>query len=241
MRCKSNLESFGQDPYQVLGVSPEASLVEIKAAYRKLVKKHHPDAGGDQQTILTVNAAWELLGDQDRRKEFDNNKRHVDCLVNEAQQRGVRNARASATASEIKDLSSSTQVAIEDWLQKVYLPIDRLLGKVINPFPKELRSLSADPYDDLLMEGFVLYLEKSRKNIDKVMDIYRSIPVPSSAYQFGLSLYYCLSQVEDGLSELERYTMGYVDNYLHDGKEMMREAKKRRICLKEERRTLVNS
>ena len=38
--------------------------------------------------------------------------------------------------------------------------------------------------------------------------------------------------------ELERYTMGYVDNYLHDGREMLREAKQRRTRLQAERRRL---
>jgi len=44
--------------------------------------------------------------------------------------------------------------------------------------------------------------------------------------------------VEDALNELDRYTMGYVDNYLHDGREMLREAKRRRQRLQEERRRL---
>jgi molecular chaperone DnaJ len=61
---------------------------------------------------------------------------------------------------------------------------------------------------------------------------------PRSAQGFSLSLYHCLSQVQDALTELERYTMGYVDSYLRDGREMLREAKQRRSRLHEERRRL---
>jgi molecular chaperone DnaJ len=42
--------------------------------------------------------------------------------------------------------------------------------------------------------------------------------------------------VQDALVELERYPMGYVDSYRHDGQEMLREARLRRSRLKEERR-----
>ena len=42
----------------------------------------------------------------------------------------------------------------------------------------------------------------------------------------GLDLYHCVSQVKDALSEFDRYTQGYVDDYLFDGKEMIKEAKR---------------
>jgi molecular chaperone DnaJ len=113
-----------------------------------------------------------------------------------------------------------------------------MLGQVINPFAAQLRELSADPYDDTLMEGFCHYLEQSRSKLNKVKDLFQSTPTPSSAKGFGLSLYHCLSEVEDAIGELERYTMGYVDGYLHDGREMLREARQRRKRLQEERRRL---
>ncbi len=224
------------DLYKKLGVDPAASAEEIKSAYRELVKKHHPDAGGDQEIILSINAAWEVLGDPDKRKNYDSEKRQEKYLSNEAKNRGARNARASAAASAINIKTAAEETNLLNWIEKVYIPIDRLIGKIINPFPEQLRKLSADPYDDHLMEGFCEYLTNSKKHLEKIDLLYRSNRTPDAVKDFGLSLYHCLSQVEDALNEFERYTMGYVDNYLHDGREMLKEAKKKRISLKQEHR-----
>ena len=74
--------------------------------------------------------------------------------------------------------------------------------------------------------------------MERVKKLFQSLPIPALARGFGLSLYHCLSEVEDALGELERYSMGYVDGYLHDGREMLREAKQRRKRLQDERRRL---
>lgn len=47
--------------YSILGLAPGATLAEIKAAYRRLVKLHHPDAGGDPEVFMKIHAAYQNL------------------------------------------------------------------------------------------------------------------------------------------------------------------------------------
>ncbi len=65
-----------RDPYEVLGVSKGASAPDIKSAFRKLAKKLHPDANKHDKNAASkfaeINAAYEIVGDADKRKAFDN-------------------------------------------------------------------------------------------------------------------------------------------------------------------------
>ena len=64
-----------RDPYDVLGVQKNASPASIKSAFRKLAKKLHPDANKNDQKAAAkfaeLNAAYEIVGDEDKRKAFD--------------------------------------------------------------------------------------------------------------------------------------------------------------------------
>jgi DnaJ-class molecular chaperone len=64
-----------RDPYEVLGVPRSANAAAIKSAYRKLAKKHHPDSNKNDpkaaERFAEINTANEILGDEDKRKQFD--------------------------------------------------------------------------------------------------------------------------------------------------------------------------
>lgn len=60
------------DFYQILGVSRDASQADIKRAYRKLAHQHHPDkAGGNEEKFKHINEAYQVLGDEGKRKQYD--------------------------------------------------------------------------------------------------------------------------------------------------------------------------
>src|ERR1700753_4357213 len=69
-------EWFEKDYYKVLGVSDTATDKEIGKAYRKLAKQFHPDANpGSEDRFKEISAAYDVLGDADKRKEYDEVRR----------------------------------------------------------------------------------------------------------------------------------------------------------------------
>lgn len=63
------------DPYKILGVTKDASAAEIKSAFRKLAKKNHPDQNPDnpnaKDQFAKINNAYDVLGDEEKRAQFD--------------------------------------------------------------------------------------------------------------------------------------------------------------------------
>lgn len=67
--------------YEILGLSKGATQDEIKKAYRKLSKQHHPDMeGGSDDKFKQINEAYSVLGDETKRREYDNPRRSFEDL-----------------------------------------------------------------------------------------------------------------------------------------------------------------
>ncbi len=218
--------------YTQLGLKKNANKDEIKSAYRLLAKKYHPDTGGDNEKFLALQHAWETLNDPQKKAIYDQS------LINDESYAISKNINWSSKIKNKKYDSTNKDQDIKDWIKKIYIPINRFISQVIKPLNDEIKKLSADPYDDELMDAFSSYLIESRKKIEKASCLYKSQAVPSSISSIGLDLYHCFSHVQDALDELDRYTQGYVDDYLFDGKQMMREAKRIQLKMKTNKKSI---
>lgn len=62
--------------YDILGISKNANQDDIKSAYRKLAREHHPDKGGDKEKFQQIQEAYEHLIDPQKRNTYDNGSSH---------------------------------------------------------------------------------------------------------------------------------------------------------------------
>lgn len=222
-----------RDFYTELGLSPTATAAEIKVAYRQLVKRHHPDAGGDTQRIVAINVAYGVLSQAETRQAYDATQQGA--LQRQTAHHQVRSRTKPRRPSS--PCPNPTGEAYQ-WLRVVFDPANRQLSKIITPFPGQLRSLSANPYDDKMMATFCSYISDSQRRVDLVQALYQSCYAPPALTDLSTDLYRCFRHVQEGLSQLNFYTMGYVDDYLRDGREVMRLARQLRHGLQQRRRHL---
>ncbi|MGB3510662.1 MAG: DnaJ domain-containing protein [Microcoleaceae cyanobacterium] len=203
------------DYYQTLDVSPTATQAQIKDAYRRLVKLFHPDTNtetGNHERIISINAAYEVLGDPQLRNSYDRQlDRHYQKYRKTAQDYQKRKKRGQ-----------NADEHLQKWLSQVYKPVNQILLQILKPLKSEINELAADPFDDRLLESFQNYLETSRYLLKQAHNLFSSQPNPSNVAGVAAHLYYCLNQVGDGIEDLELFTLNYDDYYLHTGQELFR-------------------
>jgi curved DNA-binding protein CbpA len=142
-----------KDLYEILGVARQASPQEIKRAYRKLARKHHPDVSGDPEDAARfkeIDLAYKVLSDPARRQVYDETGRVegmgadnrqaqlVDLLartltatVNELVRKGARMSQEDLVA-HMRQVASNTLGAVEkekEHLQKVAASLKEALER----------------------------------------------------------------------------------------------------------------
>ncbi|HLO51350.1 MAG TPA: J domain-containing protein [Kamptonema sp.] len=216
--------------YKILKVTPTATQAEIKQAYRRLVKLFHPDSNREitgHEQIISINAAYEVLGDPQQRYSYDRQLKQNSQQQRQGDRQHYRKQETGRDADK----------QLEEWLTKIYKPVNRILNSILTPLKKEIDKLSADPFDDELLEAFQNYLETCREFLKKAQSLFRSQPNPPNLAGVAAHFYYCINHVADGIEELEMFTMNYDERYLHTGQELFKIAAKLRreaqVTLKE--------
>jgi molecular chaperone DnaJ len=222
---------MAENHYDTLEINPTASQAEIKQAYRRLAKRFHPDSNrevGNHERITRINAAYEVLSDPNQRQSYDRQISNHDWrrAANFNSTVGVaeRQQRTSAAQKNYRQRQTGrdSDEQLQRWLNQVYQPVNRMLHQILSPLQHQIDDLAADPFDDELLEEFLIYLEDCRDYLQQAQRSFRSMPNPSSVAGVAAHFYYCLNQVSDGIDELERFTTSYDEHYLHTGQELFR-------------------
>jgi curved DNA-binding protein CbpA len=116
--------------YNTLGIPQDADEREIRAAYRNLAKKYHPDAGeGSSADIFrAVQEAYDLLSDENKRRDYDNSRARGLSVP-------VRKASPASPSShlDLRDLLLQRSRPIEDRKNEID-PIDALIEHFFGRF-----------------------------------------------------------------------------------------------------------
>jgi hypothetical protein len=89
MATKRQQQQNQPDLYKILGVPINATPEQIKDAYRRLVKEHHPDNGGSPEKFRAVHTAYEVLSDPERRRLYDRTGDLGDLFIDDTQVGGA--------------------------------------------------------------------------------------------------------------------------------------------------------
>lgn len=214
--------------YQTLQVDPQASQQEIKQAYRRLAKQFHPDSQIETTScdrIIALNAAYEVLGNIESRRVYDRQLQLGQPDISFVS-RQTRTAQAQQQYRRYRQAEKIEDSNYQLWIEEVYLPVVYLISDIIEPLETEIDELAADPFDYELMANFEVYLQNCSHYLYEAQQKLASQPNPPKLAEVAANIYYCLDRLEDGIKELELFTLNYNDRYLHTGQEIFRIASK---------------
>lgn len=205
--------------YQVLGLQPGVSSLEIKQAYRRLAKSYHPDVDRSKwttdqkseahQIMARLNEAYETLKDKSKRAAYDS-------LI------GV-NGRGSQTTDIFSD---DTEQKRQYYLNQIFHPARQKVSRILSQYKTQLNNLSQDIYDQNLvaeLENYGNRIESALSTASHAMNNHKAPPSLSAA---ELMLRLAMVHAVDGLEELRYFFSNYNYDHLMTAGSLFRESNK---------------
>ena len=168
--------------YQELGLKKNATKKEIKASYRALVKKHHPDTGGEKERFLAIQNAWETLNDPIKKENYDKQLYDSHSLSNEL------HINLKSRFHSKKDSSSAKDKEVETWINDIYKPINRLINQIIKPLNHEIKeNTRIDVMDQRKVSEIINLNEQKQLSLDNNAKLKTSLIVASDGVDSQLA------------------------------------------------------
>mgnify|MGYP001238523515 CR=1 FL=1 len=188
------------DPYATLGVNRSSSDAEIKSAYRRLAKQHHPDAGGDQKRFAEISSAYDSIKDSQSRQNFDkgpsnfqqsqspfemnfgaNFQDMFDQMFGKGQQRTMRQTQANVHVS-LQDFYDAQPVLVNISAGHSQKAVQLAIPKGIAP-GEQVRYQGMAPDGGDLMVRYTIK-EDPKYTLDE-FNVHQSVEVPLHTAIFG--------------------------------------------------------
>lgn len=194
--------------YQILGIEPHVSSIEIKRAYRKLVKSYHPDVDYSEsdesrrsdanEYMMRLNEAYEVLIDKSKRAQYDA------LIGTNGRRRGAKVTMTNAVLEE---------EARERYFRRVFHPLRQDMMRVLTKYKQQLQDLSLDIYDDRLVAVFEQYVREVELVLVHASQLLASENNPESLEAAVQMLRHAIAQAADGWEEMKRFCQNY--DYTH--------------------------
>lgn len=118
------------DLYKILNVDKNATQDEIKKSYRKLAMTNHPDKGGDAELFKNISHAYDILGDPDKRNQYDNpvdNNPNINDMFSQ-----MFNNFGGVHMHGINTMKKNKEIIVNITLREVYFGIEKSIDIVTN-------------------------------------------------------------------------------------------------------------
>lgn len=165
------------DLYEILGISRDATLADIKSAFRRLAKKYHPDANGnaDGTKFARVSAAYAILKDPKAKHEYDTTGRIKEAGPTEEQKvEEVLVQAFEAVIDRTEDVGEADLVkTVRGLIVEQVVRTEKAISQGTNEVRKitgVLKRLRSRRKDDMVICGIQAMKEKHLRGIESAQD-----------------------------------------------------------------------